>query len=120
MGRKRQIKKNELLKAIQGSRGFISTIAARLHCEWHTANNAIKLYPECEQALEDENETTLDFIEGKAVERINAGDGAMIRFYLATKGKRRGFVYDSDARQNEEPDEDIKIEIEDAQAQVGK
>ena len=46
------------------------------------------------QAIKDEEEKTLDFVEGKAIKKINEGDGAMIRFYLATKGKKRGFSYE--------------------------
>ena len=94
MGRKRILKKKELLDAIKGSYGIISTIAGRLHCDWHTVDDAIKLYPEAIRAIADEKEATLDFVEGKAISRINEGDGAMIRFYLATKGKKRGFTYE--------------------------
>ena len=94
MGRKRILKKKELLEAIQGSYGIKSTIAARLHCSWHTVDDTIKLYPECMQALADENESILDFTEGKAIERIKEGDGTMIRFMLATKGKKRGYTYE--------------------------
>ena len=94
MGRKRILKKKELLEAIQGSYGIISTIAARLHCNWHTVDETIKLYHECMQALADENESILDFTEGKAIERIKEGDGTMIRFMLATKGKKRGYTYE--------------------------
>ena len=110
MGRKRILKKKELLEAIHGSHGIISTIAARLHCEWHTVDNAIKLYPECMQALQDENETMLDFVEGKAAERIKDGDGAMIRFYLATKGKKRGYTYDEKLEADESA-EDNNINV---------
>jgi hypothetical protein len=46
------------------------------------------------QALADENESVLDFTEGKAIERIKDGDGTMIRFMLATKGKKRGYTYE--------------------------
>jgi hypothetical protein len=94
MGRKRILKKKELLDAIKGSYGIISTIAARLRCNWHTVDETIKLYPECMQALADENESVLDFTEGKAIERIKDGDGTMIRFMLATKGKKRGYTYE--------------------------
>ena len=94
MGRKRQLKKNEVLAAIEGSRGFISTVAAKLHVDWHTAKAAIERWPETQQAIKDEEETTLDFVEGKAIKKINEGDGAMIRFYLATKGKKRGYTYE--------------------------
>ena len=112
MGRKRILKKKELLEAIQGTYGIISTIAKRLHCNWHTVNNTIKLYPECMQALADENETVLDFTESKAIERIKDGDGAMIRFLLATKGRKRGYGY-GDGEPVGEIDNEIKIVVVD-------
>ena len=114
MGRKRILKKKELLDAIKGSYGIISTIAGRLHCNWHTVDDTIKLYPECMQALADENESVLDFTEGKAIERIKDGDGTMIRFMLATKGKKRGYTYEEEpAHGIESDDNELKIVIED-------
>ena len=110
MGRKRQLKKNEVLAAIEGSRGFISTVAAKLHVDWHTAKAAIERWPETQQAIKDEEETTLDFVEGKAIKKINEGDGAMIRFYLATKGKKRGFTYD-DKLEADETAEDNTLNV---------
>ena len=94
MGRKKSIKEKDLLAAIEDSNGFVTTIAARLHCSWHAADNAIKASAAAMQAIKDEEEKTLDFVEGKAIKKINEGDGAMIRFYLATKGKKRGFTYE--------------------------
>lgn len=110
MGRNRILKKKDLLEAIHGSRGIISTIAARLHTDWHTVDDTIKLFPECMQALTDENETMLDFVEGKAVERIKDGDGTMIRFYLATKGKRRGYTYE-DKLEDDSTAEDSTLNV---------
>jgi hypothetical protein len=110
MGRKRILKKKELLDAIQGSYGIISKIAARLHCNWHTVDDTIKLYPECMQALADENETILDFTESKAIERVKDGDGTMIRFILATKGKKRGYTYE-DKLEDADADEDSAINV---------
>lgn len=107
MGRKKQLKEKELLEAIKGSRGFKSTIAARLHVDWHTVDKAINASEAALQAMSDEEETTLDFVEGKAIQRINDGDGAMIRFYLATKGKKRGYSYEEriedDGTEDDEP-----------------
>ena len=94
MGRKHKLKEKELLENIKGSFGIISTIAARLHVDWHTVDDTIKMYPSCMQALADENESVLDFTEGKAIERIKDGDSVMIRFMLATKGKKRGYTYE--------------------------
>ena len=94
MGRKKGIKEKDLLAAIEGSRGIISTVAARLHVGWHTVERAIKASEKAREKMADEEETTLDFVEGKAITKINEGDGAMIRFYLATKGKKRGYTYE--------------------------
>ena len=94
MGRKHILREKELLEAIKGSYGIISTVAARLHCSWHAVDDTIKLFPSCIQAMADENESVIDFTEGKAIERIKDGDGAMIRFMLATKGKKRGYTYE--------------------------
>ena len=110
MGRKKSIKEKDLLAAIEDSNGFVTTIAARLHCSWHAADNAIKASAGALQAIKDEEEKTLDFVEGKAIKKINEGDGAMIRFYLATKGKKRGFTYDEKLEADESA-EDNNINV---------
>ena len=110
MGRKKSIKEKDLLAAIEDSNGFVTTIAARLHCSWHAADNAIKASPAAIQAIKDEEEKTLDFVEGKAITKINEGDGAMIRFYLATKGKKRGYTYD-EKLETDESAEDNSINV---------
>ena len=110
MGRKKIVKEKDLLAAIEDSNGFVTTIAARLHCSWHAADNAIKASAAALQAIKDEEEKTLDFVEGKAIKKINDGDGAMIRFYLATKGKKRGYTYD-EKLETDESAEDSNINV---------
>ena len=110
MGRKHKLKEKELLENIKGSYGIISTIAARLHVDWHTVDDTIKMYPSCMQALADENESVLDFTEGKAIERIKDGDSVMIRFMLATKGKKRGYTYE-DKLDADETAEDNNVNV---------
>jgi hypothetical protein len=111
MGRKKQIKEKALLDAIKDSRGFKSTIAARLHVDWHTVDKAINASEAAQQAIKDEEENTLDFVESKALSRINDGDGAMIRFYLATKGKKRGYTYDETTATAEAAIADTEVNI---------
>lgn len=115
MGRHRNFKTKDVLDAIDGSYGIVSTVAAKLHCNWHTADEYIKKWPETLQALSDEEESKLDFVEGKAIKKINEGDGAMIRFYLATKGKKRGFTYDEKLEADETAeDKELNIITDDA------
>lgn len=94
MGRKKIVKEKELLAAIADSRGFYSVIAERLGVAWATVKSAIEESDAAQLAIRAEEEKTLDFVEGKAIARIKADDGAMIRFYLATKGKKRGYTYE--------------------------
>ncbi len=94
MGRKKIVKEKELLAAIADSRGFYSVIAERLGVAWATVKSAVEESDAAQLAIRAEEEKTLDFVEGKAIARIKADDGAMIRFYLATKGKKRGYTYD--------------------------
>lgn len=119
MGRKKIVKEKELLAAIVDSRGFYSVIAERLGVAWATVKKAIEESEKAREAVLAEEEKTLDFVEGKAIARIKADDGAMIRFYLATKGKKRGFTYDvTAARENEESaDNEIRITIDESEQQ---
>lgn len=114
MGRARSFSKKMVLKAIEGSCGIVSNVAQKLRCDWHTADKYIKQYPEAEKALKYESETVLDTAENKALELMKEGDGAMVRFYLSTKGRKRGYI--TDDRQTQEVgngDSVVKVVIED-------
>ena len=94
MGRKKKIyKKADILEAIKGSGGIVTTVALALNCDWHTAKANIEKDEETREAFDGELETGLDLVEGKAYAQAKNGDGAMIRFILATKGKKRGYTY---------------------------
>ena len=110
MGRKKIVKEKELLAAIVDSRGFYSVIAERLGVAWATVKSAIEESSAAQLAIKAEEEKTLDFVEGKAIARIKADDGAMIRFYLATKGKKRGFTYEEKLEADESA-EDNEVNV---------
>ena len=110
MGRKKIVKEKELLAAIVDSRGFYSVIAERLGVAWATVKSAIEESSAAQLAIQAEEEKTLDFVEGKAIKKINEGDGAMIRFYLATKGKKRGYTYE-EKLETDESAEDNNVNI---------
>lgn len=113
MGRKKVVKEKDLLAAIVDSRGFLSVIAERLGVAWATVKTAVQESEAAKFAIEAEEEKTLDFVEGKAISRIKAEDGAMIRFYLATKGKKRGYTYDvENAKDEAAADTEVNISVE--------
>lgn len=111
--KKKHYKRQELLEAIKNSGGIITTIALALGCDWHTAKANIDRYEETRDAYRDELETGLDLVEGKAFEQARGGDGAMIRFILATKGRARGYG-DSPPPESAAPEDNtLRIEIDD-------
>ena len=111
MGRKKIVKEKELLAAIADSRGFYSVIAERLGVAWATVKSAVEESDAAQLAIRAEEEKTLDFVEGKAIARIKADDGAMLRFYLATKGKKRGYTYDETTATAEAAIADTEVNI---------
>ena len=117
MSRRKNYKKEDVLKAIDGSGGLITTIANRMHCDWHTAKKYIDKWTETRRAYADSMETVLDFVEGKAIERVKEGDGSMIRFILATKGRKRGYGEKPVVDESAEDDAELRIIIDDDKQQ---
>lgn len=82
---------SDIKKAIDGSGGYITEIAARLKCDWHTAKDYITKFG-LEEYLKLEEETRLDKAERKLDQQIDAGDTTALIFFLKTKGKKRGYI----------------------------
>jgi len=91
-GKKIDYKKETVLEAIKNSHGIILSVANNLKCNWATARTYINNWKETKQALEDEKETFGDFVESKAMECVQNNSEQMIRFYLTTLFKDRGFT----------------------------
>lgn len=83
--------KEDVLTAIKKSNGIMSTIAARLKCDWHTADKLVKRWNETIKAMADETEAVVDIAEGKLIQSIINGDAASCKWYLSKKGKHRGY-----------------------------
>ena len=82
----------QFIDAIPGTGGIITAIAKRVGCSWNTAHRYIDRHPSVRAAYDAECESVLDLAEAKTIEAIRDGDGQMIRYYLSTKGKRRGYT----------------------------
>ena len=82
----------QFIDAIPGTGGIVTEIAKKVGCVWHTARKYIDTYPTIKAAHDDECETVLDMAETKVIEAIKDSDPQMIRYYLSTKGKRRGYT----------------------------
>ena len=83
---------DQVVTAIQATKGLISQAATHLHCDRGTIYDYMKRYPEIRDALKDEREAMTDVAELALYSRIIAGEGWAICFYLKTQGKGRGYV----------------------------
>ena len=83
--------REQVIKAIDGSAGIISAIAARLGCGWGTAQKLIGRWVETQEAFKAEREKILDLAESKIVESIRNGDTQDAKWVLARLGKARGW-----------------------------
>lgn len=83
--------KERVIKALKDTKGHISKaleqagVSRTAFYEWKK-NDA-----EFRQAVEDTEESLIDFVESKLMQNINAGDVTSIIFYLKTKGRNRGY-----------------------------
>jgi len=82
----------QFIEAIPGTGGIVTAIAKRVGCAWNTARKYIDSHPTVRAAYDNECESVLDLAEAKTIEAIKSGDSAMIRYYLSTKGKNRGYT----------------------------
>jgi len=83
---------DQVIEAMKGTCGIVSNIAENLGCVWHTAKKYIEMSDRVKQAYSDECERVIDKAENKLQNAIDSGDMQMVKWYLATKGKRRGYV----------------------------
>lgn len=101
---------DQILEAIKDSYGIILNVAQKLGCCWHTAKAYIEKYESCIRALNDEEETGIDTAEKNMFDLIKSKDAQMIRYFLSTKGKKRGYSERHEIGFNKD-DLPVKIEI---------
>lgn len=106
----RDFTEQEILTAIENSCGIILNIAQKLNCHWSTAESYINKYQSCIDALRYEQESAIDNAENKMYDLINAKDPQMIRYFLSTKGKKRGYTEKQEIQLTGD-DLPLKIEI---------
>ena len=91
MGRRKKVNRNQLIKAIKGSNGVITIIAERLGVCRTTAAKALKNDPIAQEYYDDECDTILDIAEVVIFDAIKERDVNTAKWYLSTKGGKRGY-----------------------------
>ena len=86
-------RKRLLLAALNEAKGIISTACASASIPRRTFYNWLTTDQEFRDAYEDIIEGSLDFVESKLLEKIEAGSEKAIFFYLKTRGRSRGYRY---------------------------
>ena len=82
----------QVIDAIEQSRGFASKAADLLGVSRSTFYRYLDKYATAKQALEDTREKRHDYVENKLMQLIDSGNVAATLFYLKTQCKARGYV----------------------------
>ena len=88
---RRKTSKKKLIKAIENSNGIVRLIADRLGVTRQTVWRLIKESPEAQECYDDECDTVLDIAEVVIIDAIKNKDVNTARWYLQTKGGKRGY-----------------------------
>ncbi len=84
-------KQNSFLKALKETLGNITAACMQVHISRQTYYNWMN-DDEFAQAVDEVNESNLDYAESKLLSLIRQENATAIIFYLKTKGKSRGYV----------------------------
>lgn len=81
-----------MLEALDKSLGIVSTAAKTAGIDRTTHYNWLKEDPEYKAAVDQIQESVIDFAESHLYKLIKEGNPAANIFYLKTKGKSRGYI----------------------------
>lgn len=82
---------NRFLEALTLTLGNVAGACAKIKVSRQTYYNWMK-NPEFAEAVEEVNESNLDYAESKLLSLIRQENPTAIIFYLKTKGKKRGYI----------------------------
>ena len=84
--------KKTMLEALERSLGIVSTACEKAGVSRQTHYNWLKDDPEYKAAVDQIQESVIDFAESHLYKLIKEGNPAANIFYLKTKGKSRGYI----------------------------
>ena len=82
----------QIVEALEGSRGLIAPAARNLGCSRDTIRKYLAEYPEVAKAKADMREAVTDMAENALYAAILRGEAWAICFYLKCRAKDRGYV----------------------------
>ena len=81
--------KNNLINALEKSMGVVTTACKNVGIHRSTF---YEYYNKDEEFKQNVDDIAIDFTESKMFEQIQDGNTQLIKFYLSTRGKKRGYV----------------------------
>jgi len=84
--------KKTMLEALERTLGIVSTACEKAGVSRQTHYNWLKDDPEYKAAVDQIQESVIDFAESHLYKLIKEGNPAANIFYLKTKGKSRGYI----------------------------
>lgn len=105
--------REQFIKAIDKSGGYVSLISERVGCAISTVYEWIDKDKEVKAAIEKEKVKQVDFAEGKLQSLIQKENPTAIIFYLKTQGRDRGYVerQDIDITSKDEKIDGFKVVV---------
>lgn len=91
-GRKRLFTPEQVIAALQYTRGMQYLAARKLGCSHDTMRKYLQRYPQIQAALDLERGEMVDLAELKLWEALEAGKPWAIALCLRTVGKERGYI----------------------------
>lgn len=81
----------QIIDALEKTHGNQAAAARALECSRNTIRNRINSSEDVKEAYDSVNEANLDKAENELMDLVRSGDFRAIKFYLRTKGRKRGY-----------------------------
>lgn len=98
MSDKTDIKKREILEALEKSLGIVTTACKQVGINRDTYYEWLKKDKEFKKKVKDLENVALDFAESQLHKQIAKGNPLSTMFYLKCKGKKRGYIEQQELR----------------------
>ena len=111
--------KKRVLQCLEKSLGIVTTACKKANITRVTFYQYYNKDAQFAKEVDDIQNITLDFAEGKLLENIQNGSDTAVIFYLKTKGKKRGYIERTE-HVTVQKDEFSEFTDEEIQAKVDK
>ena len=101
--------KKEMVETLKKCLGVVTSAVDKVGISRSTHYEWLKDDPEYKKAVDEIAERAIDFVETKMFEQVNNGDSGLIKYYLSTKGKQRGYVERTEQAQVTKDGEDVDL-----------